>query len=655
MKKYLIPAAIILVAAFFRLYRLNELPPGLHYDEAFNATMAQRVLTGVERPIYFTQDLTEEPMAIYTAATFFWLFGASSFSLRLVSAFAGILTVAAIYFLARGLVSSSLAGRGKVSEIGAAAAFILGILYWHINFSRLGMEPIFLPLMLTLGMGFLLHALRRLEHHTKGGAGWDRWALAGLFFALTQYTYKAALFVPIFIGALLLLEIIMNREFLKQGARRLAVLLAVGVLVFAPLGIYWVTHPGEFVERPATVLTSLGTNIQNTIKVGAMFFGQGDENPRSNLPGRAVLDPALALGFITGVVLCVGRLKRRESRVMLIWLGAMVLPSILTDFAPHFGRSIAAAPAVALITAYGFSESYPRILQILADLFHSPRFATALVSTAFVLLFSFGAFSTFNDYFNIWGARTGNFDAFDVGLLSLSQMMHSRPPNEALFFTPVERDHYTVQFGLAGADANSFDGAYALVLPEPGSAAAYGVITRIDARTLERLRKVFPTGRAVETIYDYSAQPYAVIFRTEGAGQLNPQRRLDVRVGDTIALMGYDVARTPNEIRLTIYWGSIAENTADYTVFVHLLDASGHVITQDDARPGHGSYRTLQWRAGQVIADDYHLAIPPGTNGAVQIEIGMYVLETGVRLRVVDANGAQLENDRVLIERFTLP
>jgi hypothetical protein len=279
-----------------------------------------------------------------------------------------------------------------------------------------------------------------------------------------------------------------------------------------------------------------------------------------------------------------------------------------------------------------------------------------LLAFSFLLFaLAFGTFSTFNDYFKVWAVRTGQFESFDVGLLSLAQKLRTRPPNESLFLTPVERDHYTIQFGLKGADANSFDGSHTLVLPEPGSAGAYGIITRNDSRTLTRLRKIFPTGRAVETIYDFATQPYAVIFRVEGTGQAMPSKRVNARLGEQIALLGYDTVRTGNEIALTLYWDSIAETRADYTVFVHLLDASGRVIAQDDAQPGHRSYPTSRWRAGQMILDDYHLAVPPGTRDELKIEIGMYVLDTGARLRVTEANGAPMENDRVLIERFTLP
>src|SRR5574341_1490392 len=181
--------AILLLAAFLRLLRLEQLPPGLHYDEAFNATQAQKVLAGVERPIYFREDLTEEPMAVYRASLSFALFGASPWALRLVSALAGIANVAALYALAREMFQSKFTA--------ALAAFTLAILYWHVNFSRLGMEPIFTPLVMTLAFAFLWRALHRPP--SLGGEG-KGWGLACIFLGLTQYTYKAALFVPLLVG-----------------------------------------------------------------------------------------------------------------------------------------------------------------------------------------------------------------------------------------------------------------------------------------------------------------------------------------------------------------------------------------------------------------------------------------------------------------------
>ena len=77
---------------------------------------------------------------------------------------------------------------------------------------------------------------------------------------------------------------------------------------------------------------------------------------------------------------------------------------------------------------------------------------------------------------------------------------------------------------------------------------------------------------------------------------------------------------------------------------------------QDDTRPGRGSYPTTQWQPGEIVIDEYHLTIPPAIpRGNYQIEIGMYTLETGARVRMTDAYGAPMENNRVLLERITLP
>ena len=80
------------------------------------------------------------------------------------------------------------------------------------------------------------------------------------------------------------------------------------------------------------------------------------------------------------------------------------------------------------------------------------------------------------------------------------------------------------------------------------------------------------------------------------------------------------------------------------------------VWAQDDARPGHDSFPTPNWQVGQVVVDEYNLSIPTNiAPGDYQVELGMYTLETGARVRMVDANGAPMENDRVLFERISLP
>ncbi len=653
-------AAILCLAACLRVYRLDELPPGLHYDEAFNAQMATRVLTGVERPIFFRENLTEEPMAIYTAAIFFGWFGESAWTLRLASAFAGIVGVATLYALARAMFASR--------RVAALAALVLALLYWHINFSRLGMELIFAPLMMTLCVLFLWKTvasrqssvashlspfLSLVTHHLSP-------VLAGIFLAATQYTYKAAIIFPAFVAAWIGAEIFADKSFLARHRRGLWIGAGAAFLAFLPLGLYFVTHPGEFLERPTSIsIASAGFAAlgENTLKIVGMFFWRGDANPRSNLPERPALDAFLALGFIIGLLACLAQWRRREARALLLWFGVMLLPSALTDYAPHFGRSIGATPAVALIVAFGIKE-------IIEKAESKKQKAIWLLPTVYGLLisgFAFTAYSTARDYFAVWGARAGLFDSFDAGILRVGQQLAAQPPDERIYFSPLTDEHYTMRFGLRGRAATGFDSRRALVLAPPGERATYGIITRDDPRALARLQKIYPAGARGETLSDFNAQPYAAIFRTTEPPQIAPHYRADARLDDAIELLGYDLARDGAQIALTIYWRSLNETRSDYTAFAHLLGAinpatGSPVWAQDDHKPGGGTYTTPRWRAGEIVIDEYRLTLPRDLpRGAYEIEMGLYVLETGARARVTDTRGARMENDRVLSIQLSLP
>ncbi len=638
-------AALVLLAAGLRLYRLDQLPPGLHSDEAFNALMAHNVRVGIDRPIFFADNLGEEPMAMYVAAGLFALVGEAPWIIRLGSALAGIVTVAALYWLARALFQSRW--------FAALAAFVLAILYWHLNFSRLGMETIFTPTTLTLAFAFWWLALRN-------NLRWRYVALAGLCLGATMYTYKASLFVPVLAAVYLGIEMAVNRNFWRRHLRALIVFVGIAILVFAPLGLYFAAHPSDFLDRPTSVTVAAAgepTLVDNALKVAGMFFVRGDENPRSNLPGRPALDPFLALGFGIGVIVCLTQIRRSETRFILVWLTVMSAPSIITDFAPHFGRDIGATPAIALVVAYGFGS----LLRWAHHWKPAPRILRPVAYGILILGLGASAYATVNDYFNVWGARTGLFDSFDAGYLDLAQRLHDRPGNETIYLSPVDARYYTIQVALAGRDARSFDGRRALVLPPPGATATYGIVTRDDPRTRAQLAKIFPQGRVLDTLADLTGKPYAVIYRVDGAAQIAPQHPINARLGDTIQLIGYDVARDQNAVTLTVYWGSIAETQTDYTVFVHVIGAlnpttQSPVWAAGDARPGGGSYPTPRWQPGEVILDTYQLTLPADApRGEYQIELGMYNLETGARVRMTDANGVPMENDRATFERITQP
>ena len=105
MKKFLL-ISIIVLAAFLRLYRLHEVPPGVNRDEAsIGYTAYSLLLTGKDEygrsfPLSFESfGDWKLPLYIYTTIPFVKIFGLSELAVRLPSALAGIASVAAIYYL----------------------------------------------------------------------------------------------------------------------------------------------------------------------------------------------------------------------------------------------------------------------------------------------------------------------------------------------------------------------------------------------------------------------------------------------------------------------------------------------------------------------------------------------------------------------------
>lgn len=96
-----------------------------------------------------------------------------------------------------------------------------------------------------------------------------------------------------------------------------------------------------------------------------------------------------------------------------------------------------------------------------------------------------------------------------------------------------------------------------------------------------------------------------------------------------VELLGARVAgeklRAGAILPVTVGWRALQRMDAAYTGFVHLVDADGKLVAQDDHEPLQGQRPTTAWAAGEVIEDTYELRLPADlAPGVYRLEIGLY-------------------------------
>jgi hypothetical protein len=126
--------------------------------------------------------------------------------------------------------------------------------------------------------------------------------------------------------------------------------------------------------------------------------------------------------------------------------------------------------------------------------------------------------------------------------------------------------------------------------------------------------------------------------------------RVNANLGDQIALLGYgrsqDTLQSSQVITVTLYWKAQNAIPNDYTAFVHLVTSDGPPVAQDDSQPRRGTYPTSFWAPGEIVSDTHSLRIPTDLpDGEYSLVTGMYLLETGERLPVLDTEGKRFPDD----------
>jgi hypothetical protein len=662
---------VFLFGAALRLFALDLVPPGLSHDEAYIGITALEVWLLQRRDIFFEIYNGIEPLIVYWQALYLRLFGITPVAMRLVNATAGLLIIPLTYALASQLLKVHLGPR--TARLGALlAALGVSLSFWAVFVSRLALRAVTLPL-LELPAFYLLW--RGLFGTQEGDASNQArhlayFVLGGACMGAAMYTYLASRFLP-FVPLLFFGYLLLRGQLRRDHWLGILLFFAFWVLVFAPLGIYYLNHPDVFGRRAGQVLNlplALAGDprplITDTLRTLGMFSVVGADTSRYGLAGRPLFDPVGVVFFFVGLIVALGRLRcpARQSApyaFLLIWWLVMLVPDFITGESPHFLRTIGALPPTYMFWGLGILSGgawlVPRI----------PAAAQRLALAALALYLVATGWFTVRDYFGHWASDAEARAIYGADFTEIAQYLESSEHVNgpvvlsAAYYRDWDRFRLDLQMHHSPPFVVWFDGSQTLLLPPPGSGLDPTYIFPHSAP---------PHPRWLDFLQVEATGEEIVIYQLKPGLQIGLDNPLDVVIDDTgtaptintAQLLGYQLegnAQAGEVLRLLLHWQPLRDvpGDPDYAFFAHLRDRRGYTWAQADA----SGYAVVDWQPQVQVLQWLDMPLPPDLPPlAYELVIGLedrgsgQPLDTPVGIGTVTTSIASVNP---LPEKFPVP
>jgi hypothetical protein len=351
-RKILPVLAAIALVVFFRVYRLEEVPPQMVSDHAEKLLDVWDVLQG-QTPVFFTRNTGREGLQMYLTAAVIRLTGLelNFLSMKIGTVLAGLLTLPYIYLLG--------VEAGGSRRAGALALLFSGIAYWPNVISRVALRFTLYPLFVAPVLYYLVRGLRTSNRND--------FILAGLFLGIGLHGYTPIRILPLVVvlGVGLYLLHKASAGVRQRSIYHLIILALVAVVVFLPLLSYALQDLDSFgyrafsrmgtVERPlpGPALPIFMSNLWNALTMFA--WDNGSIWPVS-VTYRPALDLVSGAVFHLGVGFLLLRYLRRRywlDLFLLLSIPLLMLPSILSlaypDENPALNRTAGALVPVFVV------------------------------------------------------------------------------------------------------------------------------------------------------------------------------------------------------------------------------------------------------------------------------------------------------------------
>ncbi|MBI5035034.1 MAG: glycosyltransferase family 39 protein [Chloroflexi bacterium] len=643
---------ILMLAAFFRFYRLDAIPPSLYNDEAFNLLDILDVLRG-QFSIFFPANTGREPLWLYLNTATVASLGASVFVLRVSAALIGTITVGLLYGFARTLFRSR--------TIAALAACFLAISTWHLFSSRNGLRIILAAMLTLLALWWFWRGLGNPTHRRF-------FAFTGFCTALALYTHVTSRLLPFLLLELTLFALLVNRARARDYVIGLVITGLVALLIFLPLGVYFATHFDDFMGHTTNLSifdprVSQGnvplTLWQNTILVMGSFLVNGDHEPYRNIPFRPIFDPFTGTFFIIGVAVALATIFMRrstaESRVraflLTAWLALWMMATITSDDPPNFLRMLPGVSAAMMLAAWGVSTVWNRLR---GETFRR----TAAVTFAAMMIVSTGL--AYRDYFE-FAQSDFAYLGFEGHVSDAASWVNQNALTSQVYMAPLWAIHGTMRLLTRNTPWKSYESRDTVVLPSNATGRdALMVYPWEQEKKAQKLGERLGTLGVRETVTGTFGFPVAVAIRVpaknlpdaqnplavldQGSDFVKPQKIEHAVWADSFELLGYSIQATDipkRNLEVTLFIRALQSIPEDYTFSVKACDDKERAWGQDDKWLGDNSYATTQWSPGDVIIEKFY----PGLNacapaGAYRVSVEAYNPKTMQTLALSDRPGA---------------
>ncbi len=351
--------AVLLIAAVLRIYKLDQIPPALSWDEAAVGYNAYSIANwgkdewGNTLPLYFKSfEDDKHPVHIYSTAIFVKIFGSSDFVTRFPAALFGTLNVLMVFLLARTFWKSNAAG--------LVAAGVLAISPYSLQFSRFNHELNFTLFFFMLGIWLFFKGLEKKSKLL---------ILSSLSFGITLLSYHSAkVVVPPVVLALVALHIKPLWQIKKIFLAQIAVLsffVALILLNPALLGIARINQTAVAIEeiRKTDLYKNTGNELLGKVQftygqylqhlTPKYLFISGDANSRHSTQAVGEFYWIEGLFLILGVIFLI-QSRTKAALILLTWAVFAPIPAAFVAESPHSARAMFMLGSWHLVIAYGF-------------------------------------------------------------------------------------------------------------------------------------------------------------------------------------------------------------------------------------------------------------------------------------------------------------